>query len=70
MTECLNALSEMLTADRLLMAYYVFNCFAQSLPEPDGGKLYQVFYGTIHAVAGNINVVRKTSAGARFHQDQ
>lgn len=68
--EFLQTISDYLTVDRVAMLIFVFNCAVQSLPEPNGGKLYQFVYGFAHALAGNVNVVRKAGKGARFHEGQ
>lgn len=66
----ISGLHEYLTVDRVLLLYFVYNTAVQALPEPNGSKLYRFFYGFAHGLAGNTNVVRKNTSGARFHQDQ
>lgn len=55
------AMNEFLTADRLLMLYFIFNSAVQALPDPDSRstKLYRFLYGFLHTIAGNIALVRK-----------
>lgn len=44
----------------MLMLYYVFNCAVQSMPDPNGSKLYRWAFKFLHLIAGNINMTRKT----------
>jgi len=59
-----------LTADRIVLIYYVFNCAVQSLPDPNGGKFYQFIYRFCHLLAGNTNLVRRQLKDATFHEMQ
>jgi hypothetical protein len=54
-------LDQWLTADRVVLLYYVYNSAVQALPDPDAtsGKLYRFFFGFLHSLAGNIALVRK-----------
>lgn len=50
-----------LTADRVVMLYYIFNCTVQSMPTPDSNSsaIYVFVFKMIHLLAGNINMTRK-----------
>ncbi len=53
--------SEWLTADRLLMLYFIFNSAVQAMPDPDSNSsvVYVFVFKFIHLIAGNINMTRK-----------
>ena len=44
-----------------LLLYYVFNAAVQALPDPlpGGSRGYLFLYGFLHALAGNLALVRK-----------
>lgn len=50
-----------LTVDRAMLLYFVFNSAIQALPDPDesSGMGYRFLFGFFHALAANINVVRR-----------
>ncbi len=59
----LAAIDKWLTHDRVIMLYYVFNCTVQSMPDPNGNKLYRFAFKFMHLIAGNINMTRKAYSG-------
>lgn len=45
----------------IIMAWYILNCMVQALPDPEetSGMFYRFVFRFAHALAANINVVRK-----------
>ena len=57
----LNLLSVYLTVDRVVLFYFVYNAGVQALPDPlpEGSRFYLFLFRFAHALAANINVVRR-----------
>ena len=53
--------SAYLTADRIFFLLWIYNAAVQALPDPhpDAGRFYVFVFRFAHAIAANINVVRR-----------
>ncbi len=40
---------------KIVLAYWLFNALVSSMPNPNGGKLYQFVYRFMHTLAGNVD---------------
>jgi len=39
-----------------VVAYWIYNAIVDSLPDPNGSKLYRFIYAFLHKIAGNLSV--------------
>lgn len=53
------------------VVYWVYSAAIQSLPDPDetSSKLYRFTFQFLHALAANINLVKKTSERAAIQEE-
>lgn len=58
----IDTLRELITPERVFFLQFAYGCMVQNLPDPDAasGKLYRCFFGTVHSLAGNTGLVRRT----------
>jgi len=47
---------------KIVIGYWIFNAAVDSLPAPNGNKVYQFVYGFFHSLGGN---VRRAAVGFR-----
>lgn len=61
LAQFLEALTVYLTVDRAMFVYFIYNAAVQALPDPlpEGSRFYLFVFRFAHALAANINVVRK-----------
>lgn len=69
-TQFLEAVAVYLTVDRAMFLYFIYNAAVQALPDPlpQGSRLYLFLFRFSHALAANINVVRKQVPARRGAQ--